>query len=172
MISANQPAGLFYGVQTLLQLLPKEIESKTVAKASWTIPAARIVDYPRFGWRGLMLDVSRNFFTKDDVKAYIDEMARYKFNTFHWHLTDDQGWRIEIKSLPKLTEVGACRVPRVGHFGQRSAPKPGEAATDCGFYSQADVKEIIQYAQDRFVTIVPEIDVPGHSIAASPRIRS
>ncbi len=166
VISANQAGGLFYGVQTLLQLLPKEVESKTVAQASWTVPAARIVDYPRFGWRGLMLDVSRNFFTKEDVKTFIDEMTRFKFNTFHWHLTDDHGWRIEIKSLPKLTEVGARRVPRVGHFGQRAAPKPGEAATEVGFYTQADIAEIVQYASERFVTIVPEIDVPGHSMAA------
>ncbi len=166
VISANQPAGLFYGMQTLLQLLPAEVESKTAAKANWTIPAVRITDYPRFGWRGLMLDVSRNFFTKGEVKAFIDDAARFKFNTFHWHLTDDNGWRIEIKSLPKLTEVGAWRVPRVGHFGERAAPRPGEEATDGGFYSQADIAEIVQYAQERFVTIVPEIDVPGHSMAA------
>ena len=113
-----------------------------------------------------MLDVSRNFFTKEEVKRYIDEMARFKFNTFHWHLTDDNGWRIEIKSLPKLTEVGAWRVPRYGHFGERMAPEPGEAATDGGFYTQDDIREIIQYAQERYVTIVPEIDVPGHSMAA------
>jgi len=166
VISANQPAGLFYGMQTLLQLLPPEIEGKTAAQASWTIPAVRITDYPRFGWRGLMLDVARNFFTKDQVKTYIDQAARFKFNTFHWHLTDDQGWRIEIKSLPKLTEVGAWRVPRVGHFGERIPPRPGEAATDGGFYTQADIAEIVKYAQDRFVTIIPEIDGPGHSMAA------
>jgi hexosaminidase len=166
LISANQPAGLFYGMQSLLQLLPKEIESKSVIKASWTIPAVKITDYPRFGWRGIMLDVSRNFFSKEDVKKYIDEMVRFKFNTFHWHLTDDEGWRIEIKSLPKLTKVGAWRVPRVGHWGDRSAAKPGEAATSGGFYTQADIKEIVQYAQDRNVTIVPEIDLPGHSMAA------
>ncbi|MFB3905990.1 MAG: beta-N-acetylhexosaminidase [Acidobacteriota bacterium] len=165
-ISANQPAGLFYGMQTLFQLLPPEIEAKAAAKANWTIPAARITDYPRFGWRGLMLDVSRNFFTKDEVKAFIDQASRFKFNTFHWHLTDDHGWRIEIKSLPKLTEVGAWRVPRVGRFGERAAPRPGEPATEGGFYTQADIAEIVRYAQERFVTIVPEIDVPGHSMAA------
>jgi len=166
VISANQPGGLFYGTQTLVQLLPPEIEGQLVAKANWTIPAVRITDYPRFGWRGLMLDVSRNFFTKDQVKTFIDQAARFKFNTFHWHLTDDHGWRIEIKSLPKLTEVGAWRVPRVGHFGERAAPKPGEAATQGGFYTQADITEIVKYAEERFVTIVPEIDVPGHSMAA------
>jgi hexosaminidase len=166
VISANQPAGLFYGMQTLVELLPPEIEGKTVAQADWTIPAVRITDYPRFGWRGLMLDVSRNFFTKDQVKTYIDQAARFKFNTLHWHLTDDHGWRIEIKSLPKLTQIGAWRVPRVGHFGERTPPRPGEAATEGGFYTQADVAEIVKYAQERFVTIVPEIDVPGHSMAA------
>lgn len=166
VINANQPAGLFYGMQTLLQLFPGEIESKTVVNASWVIPAVNITDFPRFGWRGLMLDVSRNFFTKEEVKRYLDEMARFKFNTFHWHLTDDNGWRIEIKSLPKLTEVGAWRVPRYGHFGDRPDPRPGEAATDGGFYTHEDIREIIQYAQDRNITIVPEIDVPGHSMAA------
>jgi hexosaminidase len=166
VITANEPAGLFYGMQTLLQLLPKEIESKMAINMTWTIPSVKITDYPRFGWRGIMLDVSRNFFTKEEVKQYIDQIARYKFNTLHWHLTDDNGWRIEIKSLPKLTEVGAWRVPRFGQFGERTAPKPGEAATVGGFYTQADIKEIIQYAQDRFITIVPEVDVPGHSMSA------
>ena len=166
IISANQPAGLFYGMQTLLQLLPVEIESKEVVKLKWMVPAVSIKDFPRFAWRGLMLDVSRHFFTKEEVKLYLDEMARFKFNTFHWHLTDDEGWRIEIKSLPKLTEVGAWRVPRAGHFGDRDFPKPGEAATDGGFYTQDDIKEIVAYAKTLNITIVPEIDVPGHSMAA------
>lgn len=168
-ITANQPAGLFYGMQTLLQLFPKEIESQAVAVppgGSWKVPAVRITDYPRFGWRGLMLDVSRHFFPKEDVKKYIDEMVRYKYNVFHWHLTDDNGWRIEIKSLPKLTEVGAWRVERSGHFGDREDPKPGEKATYGGFYTHEDIREIVQYAAERNVTIVPEIDVPGHSMAA------
>lgn len=166
IISANQTAGLFYGVQTLLQLLPKEIESKVVAKANWVAPAVKITDYPRFGWRGIMLDVSRHFFSKSDVKKYIDQIARLKYNVFHWHLTDDNGWRIEIKSLPKLTEIGAWRVERAGHFGERPDPKPNEPATYGGFYTHEDIKEIVRYAQDRNVTIVPEIDVPGHSMAA------
>src|SRR5664280_1286669 len=166
VITANAPAGLFYGMETLLQLLPKEIESKTAVNVPWTIPSVKITDYPRFGWRGIMLDVSRNFFTKEEVKQYIDQLARYKFNTLHWHLTDDNGWRVEIKSLPKLTQVGAWRVPRYGQFGGRTAPKAGEAATVGGFYTQADIKEIIQYALDRNVTIMPEIDVPGHSMSA------
>ncbi len=165
-INANTPAGLFYGIQTLIQLFPPEIESKTVEKADWTIPEVKITDYPRFGWRGLMLDVSRNFFTKEEVKRYLDEMTKFKFNTFHWHLTDDNGWRIEIKSLPKLTEVGAWRVERHGHFGDRKDPEPGEPATVGGFYTHEDIREVIAYAKERNITIVPEIDVPGHSMAA------
>ena len=167
LISANKPAGLFYGVQTLLQLLPKETENNhPVKNVKWQVPAVKITDYPRFGWRGLMLDVSRHFFPKKVVKDYIDQMARYKFNRFHWHLTDDQGWRIEIKSLPKLTETGAWRVPRHGKWGTHEPPKPGEKATDGGFYTQKDIKEIVQYAKERYIEVLPEIDVPGHSMAA------
>ncbi len=161
-LNANKSAGLFYGIQTLLQLLPPKFTSTPSA----LIKGCSITDYPRFQWRGLMLDVSRHFFTKEEVKKYIDVMAQYKFNTFHWHLTDDNGWRIEIKSLPKLTEVGAWRVERFGRFGSREAPKPGEPTPYGGFYTQDDIKEIIQYATDRHITIVPEIDVPGHSMAA------
>ncbi len=166
-IAANKPAGLFYGMQTLLQLLPKEIEGKEIAKnVKWNVPVCTISDNPRFGWRGLMLDVSRHFFTKDEVKQFIDEMAKYKFNLMHWHLTDDEGWRIEIKGLPKLTEVGAWRVKKVGYFGTFSAPTPDEPRDYGGFYTQEDIKEIVKYAQDRFVNILPEVDVPGHSLAA------
>lgn len=167
VITANSHAGLFYGVQTLLQLLPNEIESKTVlTDVQWRVPAVSITDYPRFQWRGVMLDVSRHFFPKEYVKEYIDQIAKYKFNRFHFHLTDDQGWRVEIKSYPKLTEVGAWRVPRVGRWGQMTPPKPGEKATDGGFYTQEDIKEIVQYAKARYIEILPEIDVPGHSMAA------
>jgi hexosaminidase len=165
-LSANTPAGLFYGVQTLLQLLPEQIEQSNTSAAVWTIPAVSITDYPRFGWRGLMLDVSRHFFSKEDVKTFIKQMARYKFNTFHWHLTDDQGWRIKIKSLPKLTDIGAWRVERFGAFGSRSEPLPGEPATVGGYYTQEDIKEIVRFAQQHHITIVPEIDLPGHSMAA------
>ncbi len=165
-ITANKPAGLFYGAQTLTQLLPKEIGSKTAVSTNWAIPSVQITDYPRFGWRGIMLDVSRHFFPKEDVKTFIDQIAKLKYNTLHWHLTDDNGWRIEIKSLPKLTSVGAFRVARSGHFGDRADPKPGEPTPYGGFYTQDDIREIIRYAQDRNVTIVPEIDIPGHSMAA------
>lgn len=166
IIRANKQAGLFYGMQTLFQLFPNEIESQSVVQCNWVLPAVTINDYPRFGWRGLMLDVSRHFFTKEEVKQYIDEMVKFKLNTFHWHLTDDEGWRIEIKSLPKLTQVGAYRVKRNGHFGDRDFPKKGEPATVGGFYTHEDIREVVQYANARHVTIVPEIDVPGHSLAA------
>ncbi len=166
-IKANQAAGLFYGVQTLLQLFPAEIESKQIVKnISWQIPCVEIADYPRFAWRGLMLDVSRHFFTKEEVKRYIDEMAVYKLNLFHWHLVDDQGWRIEIKSLPKLTTVGAWNEKRVGFYGNFSDTTDDEPRNYGGFYTQEDIKEIVAYAASRFVNILPEIDVPGHSLAA------
>ncbi|MDP4205700.1 MAG: beta-N-acetylhexosaminidase, partial [Bacteroidota bacterium] len=165
-INANKPAGLFYGVQTLIQLLPSETgQGGKINSKSWNIPCTEITDYPRFGWRGLMLDVSRHFFTKEFVKRYIDQMAKYKMNVFHWHLTDNQGWRIEIKGFPELTRVGAWRVPRTGRFWTFEAPQPGEKATDGGYYTQEDIKEVVSYAQKRFVTIVPEVDVPGHSLA-------
>jgi hexosaminidase len=165
-IAANSKVGLFYGMQSLLQLFPKEIESKSLHRSSWIVPSVFVKDFPRFGWRGLMLDVSRHFFTKEEVKRYIDQLSRFKFNTFHWHLTDDNGWRIEIKSLPKLTGIGAWRVERSGAFGSRKDPAPGEPATYGGFYTHADIKEIVRFAAERNVTIVPEIDLPGHSMAA------
>lgn len=166
-IKANKPAGIFYGVQTLLQLFPKEIESSTPVKnITWKVPIVTIRDYPRFGWRGLMLDVSRHFFTKQEVKDFIDEMVKYKYNLLHWHLTDDQGWRIEIKALPKLTEVGAWNSKREGRFGTFSAPAPDESRNFGGFYTQDDIKELVQYAKARFVDVLPEVDIPGHSLAA------
>jgi hexosaminidase len=166
-IKANKAAGLFYGVQSLLQLFPAEIESKELAGIkSWKLPCVEISDYPKLGWRGLMFDVARHFFTKDEVKQYIDAMVKYKFNLLHLHLTDDEGWRIEIKGLPKLTEVGAWNVKKEGAFGDFVPPTPEEPRNYGGFYTQNDIKEIIQYAKDRFVDIMPEIDVPGHSLAA------
>ena len=167
LVRANQPAGIFYGIQTLLQLLPKEIESRqTVNRHSWQAPCVTITDYPRFGWRGLMFDVSRHFFTKQEVKDFIDEMVKYKFNLLHLHLTDDEGWRIEIKSLPRLTEVGAWNAKRIGTFGSFADPAPDERRDYGGFYTQDDIRELVQYAKDRFVNILPEVDVPGHSLAA------
>lgn len=167
-ITAAAPAGIFYGVQTLLQLLPPQIESSNPQKpvAELVIPLVTIEDAPRFGWRGLMLDVSRHFFTVTQVKEYIDQMAKYKFNLLHLHLTDDQGWRIEIKSLPKLTEVGAWRVDKTGTFGRFSKPDTNEPKTYGGFYTQEDIKEMVRYAGEKFINILPEIDMPGHSLAA------
>ncbi|MCX6223913.1 MAG: family 20 glycosylhydrolase [Bacteroidia bacterium] len=163
---ANEPAGLFYGFQTLMQLLPPEIEGDTSGQLkTWDVPAVSISDNPRFKWRGLMLDVSRHFFTVEEVKRYIDQMVKYKFNVFHWHLSDDQGWRVEIKSLPKLTEIGAWRVPRTGVWWSFDPPKENEKATEGGFYTHEQIREVVKYAADRYVTILPEIDVPGHSLA-------
>lgn len=165
-LQADSAAGLFYGVQTLLQLFPNEIESnKEVKNINWQVPAVKIKDQPRFAWRGTMLDVSRHFFTKQQVKDFIDNIVKYKYNVFHWHLTDDQGWRIEIKSMPKLTEVGAWRPERLGKWSNTPRPAASEPKTYGGFYTQDDVREIIQYAKDRFVEIIPEVDVPGHSLA-------
>ncbi|HWB28690.1 MAG TPA: family 20 glycosylhydrolase [Chitinophagaceae bacterium] len=162
-ITANTAKGIFYGLQTLLQLLPTDVEVTTATSVD--VPCVEITDYPRFGWRGLMLDVSRHFFTKQEVEKYMDEMAVFKFNTLHLHLSDDNGWRIEIKSLPKLTQVGAWRVKRTGRFGSFKSPEWMEPATDGGFYTQDDIKEMLQYAAERGITILPEIDVPAHSLA-------
>jgi len=160
-ISANTAAGIFYGMQTLLQLVPVE----AVPGQPTNIPCVEITDYPRFGWRGLMLDVSRHFFTKDEVKHYIDDMVRYKYNTLHLHLSDDQGWRIEIKSLPQLTQHGAWRVARTGRWGEYLPPLANEPTPYGGFYTQEEMREIIRYAAERHVTILPEIDIPAHSLA-------
>lgn len=166
-INANTPKGLFYGVQTLYQLLPKEVESaKQVAVSTVSLPFAKIIDYPRFEWRGVMFDVARHFFSKEDVMKYIDEMAQYKYNLMHWHLTDDEGWRIEIKSFPNLTKKGAWNVKKVGRFTTFSKPGKDEPRTYGGYYTQEDIKEVVQYAKERFVDIMPEVDVPGHSMAA------
>ncbi len=167
LIKANAPAGLFYGVQTLLQLLPKEVESeKRVENIVWQAPCVEITDYPRFGWRGLMFDVARHFYGVDDVKKFIDAMVRYKFNLLHLHLSDDEGWRVEIKGLPRLTEVGAWNVKRVGYFGTFAPPAANEPRNYGGFYTQDDIREIVKYAKERYMNILPEIDVPGHSLAA------
>lgn len=167
IIIANQPAGIFWGVQSLIQLFPVAIESKElVDNVKWKLPCVDVVDYPKLGWRGLMFDVARHFFTKDEVKQFIDNMVRYKFNLLHFHLTDDEGWRIEIKGLPKLTEVGAWSVKKTGTFGDFIPPNADEPRNYGGFYTQEDIKELVQYAQNRFVNIMPEIDVPGHSLAA------
>lgn len=150
-LEAVKSAGLFYGIQTLMQLLPDEIESKTIKKIPWRIRTVSIKDYPHFKWRGAMLDVARHFFTVKDVKRYIDLLAFYKINKLHLHLSDDQGWRIEIKSWQNLTKVGS------------STAVNGDSG---GFYTQEDYKEIVKYAEEKFITIIPEIDLPGHTNAA------
>lgn len=159
VITAKLPQGCFYGVQTLLQLLPVNPGNTVV------IPGLHIEDQPRFSWRGTMLDVSRHFYTVDQVKKYIDFLAAYKLNTFHWHLTDNQGWRIEIKKYPLLTSVGAWRKRSMaGHFEEQ--PERFDSVPHGGFYTQEDIKEVVAYAQKRYVTVVPEIDLPGHCSAA------
>ncbi len=166
-ITANETAGLFYGMQTLLQLFPAQVETENGLKNTQiSIPAVEINDHPRFGWRGLMFDVSRHFFTKQEVKDFIDQMVKYKYNLLHLHLTDDEGWRLEIKSLPKLTSVGAWRVNKTGNFGTFSVPEDNEPKDYGGFYTHEDIRELVQYAKDRFVNIMPEVDIPGHSLAA------
>ncbi|AYL94180.1 beta-N-acetylhexosaminidase [Mucilaginibacter celer] len=157
-ISGNG-AGVFYGVQSLIQLLP------TDKGAPLKIAACAIADQPRFGWRGLSLDVSRHFFTVDEVKKYIDVMAHYKLNTFHWHLTDDEGWRIQIDKYPRLTEVGS----KISYYAKRGEFRKLDNLIDDGrdgFYTKDEIRDVIKYAQDRFVTILPEIEMPGHSEAA------
>ena len=162
VILTGKPRGLFYGVQSLFQLLPVEIySSKSVGNINWLVPAVEIKDKPRFKWRGMHLDVGRHMFPVSFIKKYIDYIAMHKLNTFHWHLTEDQGWRIEIKRYPKLTEIGAWRKgTQIGKTDQIDNKRYG------GYYTQDQIKEIVKYAQDRFVTVVPEIEMPGHSVAA------
>ncbi len=145
ILVSGQPAGLFYGMQTLMQLLPLEI------KPTIALPAMEVTDYPRFGYRGLLLDVGRHYFSPTTIKKVLDLAAQYKINRFHWHLTDDQGWRIEIKKYPKLTEVGSYVDPT----------SPGGR-----YYTQEQIRDILAYAQARFITVIPEIEMPGHSGAA------
>ncbi|MGO9585244.1 MAG: beta-N-acetylhexosaminidase [Limisphaerales bacterium] len=167
VIRAPTQAGLFYGAQTLVQLLPPDILStQRVANANWQMPCIQIEDWPRFQWRGLMLDVSRHFFTRLEVEQLLDAMALLKLNTFHWHLTDDQGWRIEIKQYPKLTQIGAWR-PGVGFdLDPKSTTAYGPDGRYGGFYTQDDIREVVAFAAARHITIVPEIEMPGHSSAA------
>jgi hexosaminidase len=167
-ITASAAAGAFYATQTLRQLLPAEIfRDAPIPGIAWTIPTVTIVDRPRFAWRGMHLDVSRHFMPKEFVKKYIDLLALHKMNSFHWHLTDDQGWRIEIKKYPRLTSVGAWRSQTlVGRSQRDSTLDVYDRKPHGGFYTQEDVREIVAYARERFVRIVPEIEMPGHSQAA------
>jgi hexosaminidase len=152
-VRAKTPQGLFYGMQSFMQLLPAEIESREVVEDVWSVPCVSVKDEPRFGYRGIMLDPCRHFMPVENVKKYLDVLSLFKINRMHWHLTDDQGWRIEIKRYPKLTETGATRVE-------------GEGFEYGGFYTQDEVREIVRYASERFITIIPEIELPGHEMAA------
>ena len=166
-IVAGKTGGLFYGIQTLLQMIHFDKEDCAECDEDEVeIQCVSIEDFPRFKWRGLLLDVSRHFFTIDEVKLMIDEMAQYKYNVLQLHLTDDQGWRLEIKKLPELTATGAWRVPRTGLWWDREVPQKEEAPTYGGFYTQEQMKELIEYAMFRNVNILPEIEAPGHSLAA------
>lgn len=154
MICAPEAAGIFYGVQSLRQLLPAQIEDSIVrSNVLWQVPAVSIIDKPAFPWRGMLLDCCRHFMTKDFILRYIDLLAYYKMNRLHWHLTEDQGWRIEIKKYPKLTETGAWR-------------KEADGSTYGGFYTQQDIRDVVAYAASRHIMVVPEIEMPGHSLAA------
>ena len=163
-IEAARPAGFYYALQTLKQLMPRNVMAGVAPSGhqEWSIPSVEIEAAPRFEWRGFMLDEGRHFFGKDEIKRVIDMMATYKMNRFHWHLTEDQGWRIEIKKYPKLTETGAWRNSKVLAYGD---VKP-DGERYGGFYTQKDIKEIVAYAKKKFIEIVPEIDIPGHSQAA------
>lgn len=166
IIRANEPAGAFYGAQTFLQLLPAEVYGKSLAnKVRWQIPCVQIEDSPRFQWRGVMLDVARHFFTKEEVKAMLDTLAAHKGNSFHWHLVDDHGWRIQINKYPKLTEVGAWRSGVGFGLDPKDTTAYGKDGRYGGFYTQEDIKEVIAYARERHINIVPEIEMPGHAIA-------
>jgi hexosaminidase len=164
-IRAGTSAGLFYGAQSLLQLLPVP-EQNASPSANPSIPCLRIEDQPRFRWRGLMLDVSRHFFTKEEVERLLDEMAWHKLNVFHWHLVDDQGWRLEIKKYPRLTQVGAWRKAIGFGLAAKASTAYGPDGRYGGYYTQEDVREVVAYAQARHINIVPEIEMPGHSCAA------
>ncbi|MBN2357149.1 family 20 glycosylhydrolase [candidate division KSB1 bacterium] len=153
MLSASTPAGLFHAVQSLRQLLPADIERTDKVDTAWSVPALFIRDQPRFRWRGLLLDCCRHFMDVEFVKRYIDLLALYKMNVLHWHLTEDQGWRIEIKKYPRLTEIGAWRTY-------------DNDSTYGGFYTQEQIRDVVAYARSRYVNIVPEIEMPGHSLAA------
>ena len=180
IITASSPAGFFYGVQTLRQMLSSTIEKRDKSAGEWSVPAVTILDKPTYSWRGMHLDVSRHFFSISFLKNFIDRMALYKFNKFHLHLTDDQGWRIQINKYPELTEKGAWRVfnnqDSVCIENAKENPDfalPADMIKDTpegkvygGFYTQEEIREIVKYAADRFITIVPEIDMPGHMKAA------
>lgn len=164
-IRAAVPVGLFYGIQTLRQLLPPSIfNKKKVETIEWSVPCVRIIDYPRFQWRGLLIDPARHFIPTQDVERFVDAMALHKFNRLQIHLTDDQGWRIEIKKYPQLTQIGSRM--DFSTMRQDGVAREAESGRSGGFYSQDDIRHLVRYAADRYVTIVPEIEMPAHTGAA------
>jgi hexosaminidase len=168
VIAGGDAAGMFYGTQTLLQLLPPRVFSPTKVRdaGSWAVPAVRIRDRPRFHWRGMLLDVARHFFSKDEVKNFLDLMAQHKLNTLQLHLTDDQGWRIEIKRYEKLSEIAAWRKSIGFGLDPHASTAYAKDGRYGGYFTQDDIRELVAYAQARFITIVPEIEMPGHAAAA------
>lgn len=164
VISGKSATGIFYGIQSLRQLMPFTIESNQESSTPITIPSVRIEDQPSYVYRGMHLDVGRHFFSVDFIKKYIDLIAFHKMNTFHWHLTEDQGWRIEIKKYPKLTEIGSKRKETI--LEKNFDPYKGDGKPYAGFYTQEEIKGIVAYATSRHITIIPEIELPGHSLAA------
>ncbi len=168
VVRAPELAGAFYAVQTIRQLLPPEVfREAPIDGVTWAMPAVTIEDQPRFSWRGAHLDTCRHFMPKEFVKKYIDLLALHKLNTFHWHLTDDQGWRLEIRQYPMLTTIGAWRSETlVGRPTRDPAQGQFDRTPHGGFYTQEDAREIVAYAKARFVTVVPEIEMPGHAVAA------
>jgi hexosaminidase len=167
VIQSASANGFFYALQTLYQLLPPEIYGKKrVEVKEWSVPAVSIADAPRFAYRGLHLDVSRHFFPVEFIKKYIDAMAIHKMNSFHWHLTDDQGWRIEIKKYPLLTKIGSRRVETLVGYYYENYPQRFDDDAYSGFYTQDEAREIVKYAAERYITVIPEIEMPGHAVAA------
>lgn len=174
IIKAGGYNGALYALETLRQLLPKEFESSTPVKTDWAVPAVTITDAPQYAWRGLMLDVSRHFFPKEYILKTLDRMAMLKLNTFHFHLVDNEGWRIEIKKYPKLTEIGAWRVDQEDKLWNERTPNSANAFANPatapkkygGFYTQEDIKEIVAYASARGITVIPEIEMPAHAMSA------
>ena len=177
VVQASDEAGAFYALETVKQLLPPAIyRTAPVGPTTWAVPAVRIEDAPRFRWRGAHLDAGRHFMPTEFVKKYIDLLARHKMNRFHWHLTEDQGWRLEIRKYPRLTTVGSCRpFTLVGKHVEDPAKRVYDGRRHCGFYTQDDVREVVAYAAERMITVVPEIEMPGHSqaaVAAYPQLSS
>ena len=174
IIKAGGYNGALYALETLRQLLPKEFESTTPVKTDWAVPAVTIIDAPQYAWRGLMLDVSRHFFPKEYILKTLDRMAMLKLNTFHFHLVDNEGWRVEIKKYPKLTEIGAWRVDQEDKLWNERTPNSANAFANPatapkkygGFYTQEDIKEIVAYASARGITVIPEIEMPAHAMSA------